>query len=87
MTHRFLRRGILFTWWKDKKALNDFFYGGLHQAWMQQRGVTMSKPNSAPTEQMPSQTGIEVFAALPGGTRINGGFIPEAVFDMFKNAK
>ncbi len=78
---------IVFTWWNNKKALNDFYYSGLHQAWMHQRGLTMTEPKAAPMEQMPSQTAIEVFAGLPGGSRINGGFIPEPVFAMFKNTK
>ena len=78
---------ILFTWWKDKKALNDFFYSDLHQSWMRQRGVTMTGANPAPADAMPTQTAVEIFAGLPGGTQINGGFIPPTVFDMFKSAK
>jgi heme-degrading monooxygenase HmoA len=78
---------IVFTWWKDKKAVDDFFYGGLHQSWMRERGLAMTSGRAVPAEQMPSQTAIEIFAGLPGGTQIGGGFIPKAVFDMFKDAK
>ena len=80
---------VVFTWWKDKKSLNDFFYGDLHQGWMRQRGLTMSRAASSrvPADQMPSQTAIEILAGLPGGSQINGGFIPQQVFDTLKNAK
>jgi len=80
---------VVFTWWKDKKSLNDFFYGNLHQNWMRQRGLTMSRGvgGTAPADQMPSQAAIEILAGLPGGSQINGGFIPKQVFDRLKNAK
>ena len=80
---------VVFTWWKDKKSLNDFFYGDLHQGWMRQRGLTMSRAASSPlpADQMPSQAAIEILAGLPGGTQINGGFIPQQVFDTLRNAK
>jgi len=78
---------VVFTWWKDKRAVNDFFYSDLHQSWIRQRGVSMSSGRAVPPDQMPSQTAIEVFAGLPGGTQIGGGFIPKGVFDMFKGAK
>jgi hypothetical protein len=80
---------LVFTWWKDKKSLNDFFYGDLHQSWMRQRGLTMSRgvSGAVPAEQMPSQAAIEILTGLPGGSQINGGFIPEQVFDTLKNAK
>jgi len=78
---------IVFTWWKDKKAVNDFFYGDLHQSWMRQRGLTMTSEPKVAAEQMPTQTAIEVFAGLPVGAQIGGGFIPKEVFDMFKDGK
>ena len=78
---------VVFTWWKDKKAVNDFFYGDLHQSWIRQRGLTMSSGRPGAIGQMPNQTAIEVFAGLRGGTQIGGGFIPREVFDMFKDSK
>ena len=78
---------IVFTWWKDKKALNDFFYGPVHQSWTRQRGLTMANGQAVPNEQLPSQTAIEIFAGMPGGSQIGGGVIPQAVFEMFKNQK
>jgi len=71
---------IIFTWWKNKQALNDWFYGDLHQGWMRQRGRTMSGETSSASGEMPSQVAMEVFAGLPGGVQINGGFIPGELF-------
>ena len=71
---------IIFTWWKNKQALNDWFYGDLHQGWMRQRGSVMSGETSVASGEMPSQVAMEVFAGLPGGVQINGGFIPSAIF-------
>jgi heme-degrading monooxygenase HmoA len=47
---------VVFTWWEDKKSLNDFFYVDLHQDWMRQRGLTISRVASSPVpaDQMPS---------------------------------
>jgi len=78
---------ILFTWWKDKRAVDDFFYGDLHQSWIRQRGLTMTGGRAVAAQQMPTQTAIEIFAGLPGGTQIGGGFIPKEVFDMFRDIK
>jgi len=58
---------ILFTWWKDKQALNSFFNSD--------RGMSLL------------QMTVEVFAGLPSGSQTNAGFIPQTVFDMFKNTK
>ena len=71
---------IIFTWWKNKQALNDWFYGDLHQAWMRERGRAMSGETRVAAGEMPSQVAMEVFAGLPGGVQINGGFIPREVF-------
>ena len=71
---------VVFTWWKDKKALNDFFYGDVHQSWMRQRGVTMSRGGPVPEAVAPSQTAIELFMGAPGGSQINGGVVPPDVF-------
>jgi heme-degrading monooxygenase HmoA len=71
---------IIFTWWKNKQALNDWFYGDLHQGWMRQRGRVISGETSVASGEMPSQVAMEVFAGLPGGVQINGGFIPGEIF-------
>ncbi|MEJ7605472.1 MAG: antibiotic biosynthesis monooxygenase [Bryobacteraceae bacterium] len=71
---------IIFTWWKNKQALNDWFYGDLHQGWMRQRGSAMSGETSYAPGEMPSQVAMEIFAGLPGGVQVNGGFIPGELF-------
>jgi heme-degrading monooxygenase HmoA len=71
---------IIFTWWKNKQALNDWFYGDLHQGWMRQRGRVMAGDTSSTSGEIPSQVAMEVFAGLPGGVQINGGFIPSELF-------
>ena len=71
---------IIFTWWKNKQALNDWFYGDLHQGWMRERGRAMSGETSVAADEIPSQVAMEVFAGLPGGIQINGGFIPAEIF-------
>jgi heme-degrading monooxygenase HmoA len=67
---------IIFTWWKSKQALNDFYYSDIHQGWMTGRGQGMTGTRKPEPQDIPSQVGIEVFTSLPGGTRMNGGFIP-----------
>ena len=74
---------IIFTWWHNKKALNDWFYGDLHQAWMRERGEAISGRIKA-IDEVPSQVAMEVFAGLRGGVQINGGFIPR---ELFKRAE
>lgn len=71
---------IVFTWWKDKQALNAWFYGDLHQGWMRSRGDAMSGKRAVGAEEVPSQVAMEVFAGLPGGVQVNGGFIPRELF-------
>ena len=71
---------IIFTWWKDKKALNDWFYGDLHQGWMKERGRAMTGETRTSASDVPSQVAMEVFAGLPGGVQVNGGFIPREIF-------
>ena len=71
---------IIFTWWKNKQALNDWFYGDLHQGWMRERGRAMSGETGVSAGEIPSQVAMEVFAGLPGGVQINGGFIPAEIF-------
>jgi hypothetical protein len=50
---------------KDKKAVDDFFYSGLHQSWVRQRGLAMTSGRAVPVDQMPTQTAVEIFAGLP----------------------
>jgi heme-degrading monooxygenase HmoA len=71
---------IIFTWWKNKQALNDWFYGDLHQGWMRERGRAMSGETDVAPGEMPSQVAMEVFAGLPSGVQINGGFVPGQIF-------
>lgn len=69
---------IIFTWWRNKKDLNAWFYGDLHQRWMRQRGDAMNQKVAVLDAEMPSQVAMEVFAGMPGGIQINGGFVPKA---------
>jgi heme-degrading monooxygenase HmoA len=78
---------IIFTWWTNKDALNRFFYSDLHQSWMQRRGATMARADTPSPELAPTQTAAEVLADLPGGVRINGGFVPQAVLERSSPAK
>jgi heme-degrading monooxygenase HmoA len=65
---------VIMTWWKDKQALNDWFYSDGHQGLMKQAYVDR-KPTGA---EGPSQVAIELLTTLPGGMRFNGGLTPEA---------
>lgn len=72
---------IIFTWWKDKHAASEFYYSSLHQSWMRARGQTIAGASPMPPpEAIPTQVGVDVFADLPGGEQINGGFIPSELF-------
>ncbi|HEY6391474.1 MAG TPA: antibiotic biosynthesis monooxygenase family protein [Bryobacteraceae bacterium] len=64
---------VIMTWWKDKQALNDWFYSDAHQGLMKQTYVDR-KPTGA---EGPSQIAIELLTTLPGGMRFNGGLAPE----------
>jgi tetratricopeptide (TPR) repeat protein len=71
---------ILFTWWKDKEALNGFYYSDVHQAWMTGRGLAMTGERVVANAQVPTQVGIELFAPIPGGVQMNGGLVPTEIF-------
>ena len=70
---------IIFTWWKNKQALNDFYYSDAHQGWMSRRGQAIIGARAVSADDVPSQVAIEVFTAAPGGMRLNGGFAPAEI--------
>jgi heme-degrading monooxygenase HmoA len=65
---------VIVTWWKDKAAVNDWFYGEAHQGMIRDAYGTPAGARSTDV----TQVGIELFAPLPGGTRIHGGLTPES---------
>jgi heme-degrading monooxygenase HmoA len=65
---------LIFTWWDNKHALNDFYYSDVHQSWMRGR---LSGAMTTYHEAVPSQVGIELFTSLPGGVTLGGGFVPK----------
>jgi heme-degrading monooxygenase HmoA len=68
---------VLLTWWKDKIALNNFFYGEIH------RSLTTriyGQPAKAAQSGSASQVGLELFTVLPAGSRVGGGVVPENLF-------
>ena len=67
---------IIFTWWKNKQALNDFYYSDAHQGWMSRRGQAITGARAVSAGDVPSQVAIEVFTAASGGMQLNGGFVP-----------
>jgi heme-degrading monooxygenase HmoA len=64
---------IILTWWKEKGAVNDWFYGEAHQGLIRE---VYGKPVTAAKNDT-TQVAIELFSTLPGGTRINGGLAPD----------
>jgi heme-degrading monooxygenase HmoA len=73
---------LLFTWWKDKQSVNDFYYSDLHQQLAGTRGQALTNGTTFQVNQMPTQLGIEVLAPLPGGMQMGGGFIPKELFQQ-----
>lgn len=71
---------LLFTWWKDKQAVNAFYYSDFHQRLAGGRGQAITGGATFQADQVPSQMGIEVLAPLPGGIQMGGGFIPQGLF-------
>jgi heme-degrading monooxygenase HmoA len=65
---------VIMTWWKDKQALNDWFYGDMHQGLIRQLYVEHKTTGG----EGPSQVAIELLAPLPGGMRFSGGLAPES---------
>jgi len=71
---------LLFTWWKDKQAVNDFYYSDFHQQLAGGRGQAITGGAAFQTDQVPTQLGIEVLAPMSGGMQMGGGFIPRELF-------
>jgi hypothetical protein len=71
---------FLFTWWKDKQAVDNFYYSDFHQQLAGGRGQAMTGGTPFTADQVPTQLGIEVLAPLPGGMQMGGGFIPTELF-------
>lgn len=70
---------VIFTWWKDKQALNDFYYSDVHQRFMNGRGQSITGERKTSGDEAPSQVAVEILSALPGGMQLNGGFVPREV--------
>lgn len=71
---------VILTWWKNKKALNNWFYSETHRGIITQfYGIAQPAPGSVgsktPTGGM-GQVGIELFTPLPGGMVYGGGLTP-----------
>jgi quinol monooxygenase YgiN len=64
---------LIFSWWRNKQSVNDFYYGESHQSWIRQRGPHVPTTYFAPA---PTQVAIELFAPLPDGVRAGGQFTP-----------
>jgi heme-degrading monooxygenase HmoA len=67
---------VIFTWWKDKQALNQWFYSDAHQGLI--HAMYLEHHDNVQAGDGPSQVAIELMTALPGGMRFNGGLTPEA---------
>ena len=67
---------LIFAWFQNKTALNDFYHGDTHQRWMRQRGAAISGEQTMFYGAAPVQIGIELFSVLPGGTTWGGSFVP-----------
>jgi heme-degrading monooxygenase HmoA len=78
---------LLFTWWKNKQAVNDFYYSDLHQRLAGARGQAMTNGTTFQADQTPTQLGIEVLTLLPGGMQMGGGFVPRDLFQRMKRAR
>jgi quinol monooxygenase YgiN len=71
---------LIFTWWTNKQALNDFYYSDAHQGWIRGREKAIAGVGTrAYVETGPSQVGIELLSTLPGGMTLGGGFVPRSV--------
>ena len=67
---------LIFAWFQDKKALNDFFHGETHQRWMRDRAAAIAGEQTLFYGAAPVQIGIELFNLLPGGMAWGGSFVP-----------
>jgi heme-degrading monooxygenase HmoA len=70
---------VIMTWWKDKQALNDWFYSDAHQGLIRQIYVEHKSSGGEA-----SQVAIELLAPLEGGMRLNGGLAPESKSQVSK---
>jgi len=62
---------VILTSWKNKQALNDWFYSDVHQGMIRE---IYQKPTGAPqTTSGTTQVGIELFTVLAGGRKLGGG--------------
>ena len=75
---------LLFTWWKDKQAVNDFYYSDFHQQLAGGRGQAITGGAAFQADQIPTQLGIEVLAPMSGGMQMGGGFIPRELFQRLQ---
>jgi heme-degrading monooxygenase HmoA len=78
---------LLFTWWKDKQAVNDFYYSDFHQRLAGARGQAITNGTTFQADQTPTQLGIEVLTLLPGGLQMGGGFVPRDHFQRMQRAR
>jgi hypothetical protein len=70
---------LIFAWFRNKEALNGFFFGDTHQRWMRERGAAVSGEGTRFYGSTPQQIGIELFTMLPGGMSWGGGLVPREV--------
>jgi hypothetical protein len=70
---------LIFAWFHDKKALNDFYHGETHQRWMRNRAAAIAGEQTMFYGGAPVQIGIELFNVLPGGMAWGGSFVPHEV--------
>lgn len=75
---------VIMSWWKDKKALNDWFYSDTHQGIISEyysSGPPRPQSNGKPGPSMKDsgQIGMELFTSLPGSVRYGGGLVPDSI--------
>ncbi len=68
---------LIFAWFQNKTALNNFYHGETHQRWIRQRGAAIGGEQTMFYEGAPAQIGIELFSVLPGGMTWGGSFVPQ----------
>jgi tetratricopeptide (TPR) repeat protein len=72
---------VIMTWWKDKHALNDWFYSDTHQGIIKEYygggKEQVSRDNAKGTMRQSGQIGMELFGSLPGSIRYGGGLAPD----------
>jgi hypothetical protein len=70
---------LIFAWFQNKQALNDFYYSDAHQSWMRDRAGAIAGEGTTFYDGTPVQIGIELFSVLPGGMSWGGGLVPHEV--------